>query len=43
MEKGMERFGKLTLFLLDSKRYDALEKVSVDKEYREQLFSEYGL
>ena len=42
-EKGEERLGKLNLILMDEKRYDDLEKVLKDKEYRKQLYAQYGI
>lgn len=42
-EQGEERLGKLNLILMDEKRYDDLEKVLKDKEYRKQLYAQYGI
>ena len=42
-EQGEERLSKLNLILMDEKRYDDLEKVLKDKEYRKQLYAQYGI
>ena len=42
-EQGEERLSKLNLILIDEKRYIDLEKVSKDREYRKQLYAQYGI
>lgn len=43
IEEGEERISKLNLLLLEEKRYDDLEKVAKDQEYRKKLFDEFNL
>lgn len=43
IQKGEERFGKLIRLLMEEKRYEELERASVDKEYRERLFKEFNI
>lgn len=42
-EKVEERFERLNLSLLKAKRYEDLERASLDKAYREQLCGELGI
>lgn len=41
--QGEERFGKLNLRLIADKRFEDVERASKDKDYREQLYQEYGI
>lgn len=43
VKQGEERFGKLNLRLIADKRFEDVERVSKDKDYREQLYQEYGI
>ncbi len=42
-EEGAELVSRLNVLLIEEKRYDDLEKAAKNREYREQLFKEYGL
>lgn len=42
-EKEGERFGKLTLLLINANKYEDLKRASRDKEYREKLFQEFNI
>lgn len=41
--EGEERVNRLTLLLLEDKRYEDIEKASKDREYQRQLFKEFGI
>lgn len=43
IKQGEERFGKLNLRLIADKRFEDVERVSKDKDYRERLYREYGI
>ncbi|RHR33182.1 hypothetical protein DWX43_01885 [Clostridium sp. AF19-22AC] len=43
MLEGEERVNRLTLLLLEDKRYEDIEKASKDREYQRQLFKEFGI
>ncbi len=43
IEQGEERLAVLTKRLLQDKRYDALERISEDKGYRQKLYEEYHI
>ena len=43
MEQGEERLSRLTLLLMNEKRYDDVEKVLKDKEYRSKMFKSMGV
>lgn len=42
-EEGEDCFGRLNLVLLAEKRYSDLERASKDRDYRKQLYQEYGI
>lgn len=42
-EEVEQRMAKLTQVLLDAERYEDLRRVSMDKEYRKKLLSEYNI
>ncbi|MCI5596190.1 MAG: hypothetical protein MR380_05685 [Lachnospiraceae bacterium] len=42
-EAGKEQMSKLDLLLLKEKRYEELEKASIDPEYCKILMKKYGL
>ncbi|MBS6395871.1 MAG: hypothetical protein KH452_01785 [Clostridiales bacterium] len=41
--RGEDRVSKLTLLLMDEKRYADLERASKEKEFRNQLFKDFGI
>lgn len=41
--QGEERLAELSKKLIQAKRYDALERVYEDKEYRRKLYEEYHI
>lgn len=41
--EGQEILGKLILHLMEEKRYEDVERVSKDKEYRDALIKSFGL
>jgi len=43
VEQGMNQFAALTAELLKSSRTDDLLKAANDRQFREQLFREYGI
>ena len=43
IERGIELLNRLYLQLIEDKRYEDIERVARDDEYREQLFQEYGI
>lgn len=43
IEQGENRFSQLILFLLANKRYEDLEKVSQNADYRKQLYQQYNM
>ena len=43
IKQGEERFSRLNLSLIADKRFDDVERASKDKDYREQLYQEYGI
>lgn len=43
LEQGEEQLNRLNRCLVADKRYDDLERSIEDKEYREQLYKEYGI
>ncbi len=42
-ERGREQISRLFARLVQDKRFDVLERAANDKEFQEQLMSEYGL
>ena len=42
-ERGVERINKLNAILLQNKRYADLERATNDKNFQQQLMSEYGI
>lgn len=42
-ERGATRINKLNTILLQNKRYDDLERAATDREFQQQLMSEYGI
>ena len=42
-KKGEEKMSKLTIRLLDEKRYEDLERAVKDQEYREKLYKAFGI
>ncbi|HIV37622.1 MAG TPA: hypothetical protein H9747_01260 [Candidatus Blautia stercorigallinarum] len=42
-KKGEEKMSKLTIRLLDEKRYGDLERAVKDQEYREKLYKAFGI
>ena len=43
VELGVERINKLNTILLQNKRYSDLERATNDKNFQQQLMSEYGI
>lgn len=43
IEQGEERLAVLTKRLLQDKRYEAFERISEDKGYRQKLYEEYRI
>ena len=43
IEQGENRYALLTQKLLQEKRYDAIGRIGVDKEYRQELYREYHI
>ena len=43
VELGVERINKLNTILLQNKRYADLERATNDKNFQQQLMSEYGI
>lgn len=43
LEQGEEQLNRLNRCLVADKRYDDLARSIEDKEYREQLYKEYGI
>ena len=43
IEQGEMRYAQLTQRLLQEKRYDAIGRIGVDKEYRQELYREYHI
>ena len=43
ISQGEEKLGKLISLLISKNRIDEIEQVSGDKEYRDQLYKEFGL
>lgn len=42
-ERGREQISRLFARLVQDKRFDVLERAANDKEFQEQLMSDYGL
>ncbi|MBS6677420.1 MAG: hypothetical protein KH330_06740 [Clostridiales bacterium] len=42
-KKGEEKMSRLTIRLLDEKRYGDLERAVKDQEYREKLYKAFGI
>ncbi len=43
LERGEERLSLLNKVLLSEQRYDVLERVATDREYRHSLYEQYGI
>lgn len=43
IKRGMELLSRLTLRLIEDKRYEDIERAARDDEYRDHLFQEYGI
>ena len=43
MKLGEEKMSRLTIRLLDEKRYGDLERAVKDQEYREKLYKAFGI
>ncbi len=43
MQQGEDKLSRLNMILLSEQRYDDLHQASLDKEYRSQLYEQYGI
>ena len=43
LERGEERLSSLNQLLLSERRYDVMERVATDREYRHSLYKQYGI